>query len=112
LRRPFSVPPPSLLRPRSVRADRREERLIVCAAEDRAPNCRQNVIGVVVADIERQITIDPLECAGTVERAGAARANGALDCVFGEHFDQESRSDASRLGGVVLAAIPETRDAL
>lgn len=40
---------------------------------------RQNVVGIVVQDIERQVAVDAFEDAGTIQTARPARLNAVFD---------------------------------
>src|SRR5262245_37677914 len=70
------------------------ERVVIGLTQERLADRRQQVIVVVVADVERQVAVDPLERRRSIQRARAAGADAVLDHAFGQMLDDVARPAA------------------
>src|SRR2546425_8745834 len=89
-------------RPRSWFVEGRVVRL----AENFFANCRQYVIVVIVANIERQVPVDAFERAWSIQTARATRSNTVLQGALCQMLDHVPGSAPGDLCFVAFARLP------
>ena len=76
-------------------------------SQDRFTDCRENLIVVVVANVERQVTINSFQRAGPNQATRATRANALFDRVFREVLHHVTRATARNLRFEISARLPQ-----
>ena len=74
------------------------------------PDRRQDVIIVVMAEVDRQVTVNPLHWRRAIQASGAAGTDTAIDRIQREMFDHVARPTAGKASLVACSGFPHAGD--